>query len=147
MTPSSKFGLSDFYYDAILIRVPYRKGVVWKWYAYWGSLVQEMTGWAPQLFSWPRTVGKHWMISPNTSPNQSKQGHVHLGFWSLWASPEGFAGYLAEPADNSDINRVDSVIFSLREALRKTEGRKTDVYVVGHSLGGAVSRYLSLSSP
>jgi hypothetical protein len=30
----SNYGLADVYYDVTLIRVPYRTGVVWKWYTY-----------------------------------------------------------------------------------------------------------------
>ncbi|EON68821.1 hypothetical protein W97_08079 [Coniosporium apollinis CBS 100218] len=140
LTPSSKYGFSDFYYDAMVIRIPYRKGTVWKWYAYWGSLILERTGWARRFFTWPRTVAGDWMTRPNEPPNELNGGHVHLGFWSLWASPEGFAGYNREGC----VSSKESVLHSVRKALKETNGRKTDVYVVGHSLGGAVSSFAAL---
>jgi hypothetical protein len=78
------------------------------------------------------------MTRANSQQNNLGGGRVHLGFWSLWASPEGFAGYCRK----GDILREPSVMNSIRGALEKTEGRKTEVCVVGHSLGGAVSRYI-----
>jgi alpha-beta hydrolase superfamily lysophospholipase len=80
------------------------------------------------------------MTSPNIKRDQPNGGHVHLGFWSLWASPEGFAGYDRQ----GEVSSTDSVITSIKQALKAADGRKTDVYVVGHSLGGAVSRYFPI---
>jgi hypothetical protein len=143
LTPPSRYGLSDFYYDGMLIRVPYRKGTVWKWYAYWGSLVLERTEWAPRFFAWPRTVATDWITEPNINSSEPNGGHVHLGFWSLWASPEGFAGFDRQ----GHVSSEDSIITSVKQALAsiKPDNVDIEVYVVGHSLGGAVSRYASLS--
>jgi hypothetical protein len=137
LTPSSKYGLSDFYYDAMLIRIPYRKGPIWKWYAYWGSLILQTTSLAPRLFTLSRIVARYWMERPNIYSSEQNAGYVHLGFWSLWASPEGFAGYDSK----GNVLHNDSVITSFRQALAKSHSKDTVVYVVGHSLGGAVSRY------
>jgi pimeloyl-ACP methyl ester carboxylesterase len=137
LTPSSKYGLSDFCYGATLIRIPYRKGPIWKWYAYWGSLILQTTSWAPGLFRRSRIVARYWIERPNIWSSQRNAGYVHLGFWSLWASPEGFAGYGAKGGASYE----NSVMTSLRQALKISQARNTIVYVVGHSLGGAVSRY------
>jgi hypothetical protein len=79
------------------------------------------------------------MVEPKTHTSEPNGGHVHLSFWSLWASPEGFAGY----NQDGTLSTEDSVIRSIQQALGSAERRKADivVYVVGHSLGGAVSRY------
>ncbi|KAH7138647.1 Alpha/Beta hydrolase protein [Dendryphion nanum] len=139
LTPSN-YGFSDFYYDAMLIRIPYRKGTVWKWYAYWGSLILERTRWAHWFFTWPRTVAGDWMNKPSSCSNEPNNGHVHLGFWSLWASPEGFAGYDREGCVSSETG----VLQSIRTALEKINGEKAELYVVGHSLGGAVSSFAAV---
>lgn len=134
-TPSG-FGPSDFYYDVFLIRVPYRTGPVWKWYTYWGSLIIQRT-WP--WMGWPRTVALDWMSRPYDTLRVEQEGALaHLGFWSLWASPEGFAGHgrLSE-----DTGRV---MHHLRKALEEAEQdrRDTEILVTGHSLGGAVSWYV-----
>jgi hypothetical protein len=138
----SNYGVSDFLHDAILIRVPYRKGIVWKWYAYWGSLVLERTASVHAWFRWPRTVANDWMSRPHgITTTENNAGHVHLGFWAMWASPEGFAGY------DRDGNLPDGsharIIQDVRDALKRAGDRDIEVYVVGHSLGGAVSWYAS----
>lgn len=159
----SNFSYSDFAYDATLIRVPYRPGAVWKWWSYWGSLILERS---PKIFGWPRTVAMDWMSrgslpddsestaasrsdeplitvagrSEESHNNVADRGNVHLGFWSLWASPEGFARY---DTDGNLLND-NSVLKRVTEALEKTKNNETEVFVVGHSLGGAVSWYVSL---
>jgi hypothetical protein len=82
------------------------------------------------------------MARPYETSDEPSGGHVHLGFWSLWASPEGFVGYGRQGL----LLCKDSVILSLRQALDPEKTRKTVVYVVGHSLEGAVSRYFSIPS-
>jgi hypothetical protein len=69
-------------------------------------------------------------------------GDVHLGFWSLWASPEGFAGY--DRFGNLPENKP-RVLLKVQEALNNgREGKGTEILVVGHSLGGAVSCFAAL---
>jgi hypothetical protein len=159
----SNFSYSDFAYDATLIRVPYRPGAVWKWWSYWGSLILERS---PKFLGWPRTVAVDWMSrgslpddsesttasrsdeplipvagrSEESHNNVADRGNVHLGFWSLWSSPEGFARY---DTDGKLLND-NSVLKKVTEALEKTKNNETEVFVVGHSLGGAVSWYVSL---
>lgn len=137
----SNYGVSDFLHDAILIRIPYRKGTVWKWYSYWGSLILENTASAHNWLGWPRTVANDWMNRPHESPKpENNAGDVHLGFWALWASPEGFAGY------NRDGKLIDGpdakIIQQVKEAIGGAGDREIEIYVVGHSLGGAVSWYV-----
>jgi hypothetical protein len=131
----SNYGVSDFLHNAILIRVPYRKGAVWKWYTYWGSLILEKTS---MRFKPPRTVAAEWMS--RGSPEEStldNAGHVHLGFWALWASHEGFAGY--DEWGNLPEDEKAKIILQVRTAIVHAGTEDIDVYVVGHSLGGAVS--------
>ncbi|KAK5087510.1 hypothetical protein LTR70_007055 [Exophiala xenobiotica] len=72
----SNYGLADFYHDATVIRIPYRKGTVWKWYSFWGSLILGRT---PGFLGWPRTVAAHWMSCPYDDPITDRvNGHVHL---------------------------------------------------------------------
>ncbi|KAF1926982.1 uncharacterized protein M421DRAFT_28883, partial [Didymella exigua CBS 183.55] len=77
------------------------------------------------------------MTRPNNCANELYSGHVHLRFWSLWASPEGFAGYDQE----GNVLSKDGVLKSIRKVIRETAGKKTNIYVVKHSLRGAVLRY------
>jgi Lipase (class 3) len=134
-TPSN-YGFSDFYYDAILIRVPYRAGTIWKWYAYWATIILK----TPSCFSWPRAVAEDWISRPRPElVGNEDAGLVHLGFWSLWASPEGFAGYDREGQLPEGANA--RILHHLTKALEDASGRDTEVLVVGHSLGGAVSWY------
>ncbi|KAG4279178.1 hypothetical protein FPRO04_13678 [Fusarium proliferatum] len=142
----SNYGLSDFYYDATVIRVPYRKGSVWKWYAYWGTLILERTQWAPALFSGSRRVAADWVSRPyEESLAQRQYGHVHLGFWSLWASQEGFAGYNGQ-GDLPNDTRDYGLLQHCKEAIEQAKGKnkRTEIIVVGHSLGGAVSCFAAL---
>ena len=68
----------------------------------------------------------------------SQKGDVHLGFWSLWAAPEGFAGY--DGCGNLQPMRPHRLLLKVQEALKAREKEKdTEILVVGHSLGGAVS--------
>lgn len=140
----SNYGLSDFYYDATVIRVPYRKGSLWKWYAYWGTLILEITRRAPGFFSVPRRVAADWISRPSgESLTQRHDGLVHLGFWSLWASPEGFAGYTRQgvlPGNPNDYRLLQHCREAIEQA--QSENRQTEILVVGHSLGGAVSWYV-----
>jgi len=137
----SNYGLADFYHDATVTRIPYRKGTVWKWYSFWGSLILGRT---PGFFGWPRTVAAHWMSCPYDDPiTERVNEHVHLGFWSLWASPEGFAGYdewRRLSNDSSNYRILEKVIQAVKEAER--DGRETEIFGLGHSLGGAVSWYV-----
>ena len=151
--PPSNIGLSDFYYDAFLIRTPYTEGTIWKWYAYWGSLVLERTSHPllSKLFAHSRIVAANWLSTPNSDRiGNAIRGDVHLGFWSLWASPEGFAGYAAEPGEDGEPSLIDKprILSRIRKAVERSrqEGWKTEITVVGHSLGGAVSRYVSQCS-
>ncbi|KAH8194183.1 hypothetical protein TruAng_011653 [Truncatella angustata] len=152
----SNYGLADFYYDATLIRVPYRKGPVWKWYSYWAMLILGGTQWCPSFFAGPRRIAADWLARPYSEfPGQGtdgdarhldqlKDGHVHLGFWSLWASPEGFAGYNNEGRLLNGDN--DSCLLShCKGAINKAKAhQRTEILVVGHSLGGAVSCFAAL---
>jgi hypothetical protein len=72
-----------------------------------------MTEWAPRLFAWPRTVAEDWMARPHRNSDEPSGGHVHLGFWSLWASPEGFAGYDRQ----GNLSWEASVILGLKRAI------------------------------
>ncbi|KAK8007070.1 hypothetical protein PG989_001060 [Apiospora arundinis] len=141
----SNYGLSDFYYDATIIRVPYREGAVWKWYAYWGTLILEWTRRARGWFSGPRRVAADWISRPYCQPQpQGQDRQVHLGFWSLWASQEGFSGYDGQgdlPGDRRGV--IQHLRRALQEAQNKNE--RTEVIVVGHSLGGAVSCFAALA--
>ncbi|KAH8770739.1 hypothetical protein F5883DRAFT_713360, partial [Diaporthe sp. PMI_573] len=136
--------LSDFYYDATIIRIPYRKGSVWKWYAYWGTLILERTQRAQRLFSGSRRVAADWVSRPyRENISQRKDGNVHLGFWSLWASQEGFAGYDDQGA-LPDSRR--GLLQRCKQAIvqAKDNNKRTEILVVGHSLGGAVSCFAAL---
>ncbi|KAK5056195.1 hypothetical protein LTR84_012748 [Exophiala bonariae] len=137
----SNHGLSDFYYDATVIRVPYRQGSVWKWYSFWGMLMLEKTKWV-----WPRRVGADLVSKPSgESITARNDGHVHLGFWALWASPEGFAGFddranpPTTPSSTGLLGRCQQAITNAQK-----ENRRTEILVVGHSLGGAVSCFAAL---
>lgn len=66
------------------------------------------------------------------------RGNVHLGFWSLWASPEGFARYDTK----GNLSNDNSVLEKVTQALEKTKNDETEIFVVGHSLGGVVSWYV-----
>ncbi|KFA61114.1 hypothetical protein S40285_10522 [Stachybotrys chlorohalonatus IBT 40285] len=139
----SNYGLSDLYYDATLIRVPYRTGVVWKWYTYWGSLVLEGS----------------LVYRPEGYVNtELRYPLVHLGFWALWASPEGFAGYdryghlwkdqklndsqeYQTPREPVREGTLQSILQRLQES---DESQETEILVVGHSLRGAVSCFAAL---
>jgi hypothetical protein len=155
----SNYGLADFYYDATVIRVPYRKKSVWKWYSYWGRLILERTQRHPSRCAGPRRIAADWLARPYSefpdqrqddnshlgfeSLDQLRDGHVHLGFWSLWASPEGFAGYnnegqLLDGRDDSPL--LAHCKEEIEEAKRNN--KRTEILVVGHSLGGAVSWYV-----
>jgi hypothetical protein len=162
----SNYGLADLYYDATLIRVPYHTGVVWKWFAYWGTLVLEGSNRFSSCFTYPRKVGAGLVFHPHGDRVYNREnGLVHLGFWALWASPEGFAGYnrkghlwtaqkshdskgLPEGSQNSQVSddertpvgpgALQSVLKAVAEAKKRHQ--KTEILVVGHSLGGAVSR-------
>ena len=143
--PPSNLGLSDFYYDAFLIRTPSTEGTVWKWYAYWGSLVLQRTHHPllSKMFSHSRLVAADWLSRPDKDRiRDADKGDVHLGFWSLWASPEGFAGYKAQPSGTnarSTLIASPRILSRVREAVGQ-DGKTTKIMVVGHSLGGAVSR-------
>ncbi|CAH0044692.1 unnamed protein product [Clonostachys solani] len=155
----SNYGLADLYYDATLIRVPYRKGVVWKWYTYWGSLVLKGSNWARCCFPWPRQVAAGLIYRPggyvDTGPSYPL---VHLGFWALWASPEGFAGYdhyghlwKEKEVNDSQESQTprepvrEGVLQSVLQRLQESdENQRTEILVVGHSLGGAVSCFAAL---
>jgi hypothetical protein len=151
----SNYGLADLYYDATLIRVPYRKGVVWKWFTYWGSLVLGGSNWMRNYFVWPREVAGGLISRPYPDAiSDRRNGLVHLGFWALWASPEGFAGYNRDghlwtnQIVNGDAEAPESPREPVREGVLQTvlkmveegdQSRETEILVVGHSLGGAVS--------
>ena len=79
----------------------------------------------------------HNRTGPRTAPEE-QLGGVHLGFWSLWASPEGFAGY---DGDGNLDTVNEGVILRVKDALDRCRAAKktTEILVVGHSLGGAVS--------
>jgi len=143
----SNYGLADFYHDATLIRVPYRPGTVWKLYSYWGSLILERTQSASNFFAWPRKVATYWVSRPYNQPIiERHNGHVHLGFWSLWASPEGFAGYDNcgnLPNDSENHRILKKVLQAVADAERRN--RNTEIFVTGHSLGGAVSWYVTFT--
>lgn len=102
----------------------------------------QKTSQSPSAYPWPRKVAMDWMSKGSHSKEEMASlggyGNVHLGFWSLWASPEGFARYdkRGKLADDN------SVLAKVTEALEKTENNDTEVFVVGHSLGGAVSSYV-----
>ncbi|KAK5079530.1 hypothetical protein LTR70_009188 [Exophiala xenobiotica] len=142
----SNYGLADFYNDATLTRIPYQPGTVWKLYSYWGSLILERTQGASNFCAWPRKVAAYWVSRPYNKPVTERQnGHVHLGFWSLWASPEGFAGYdsCGSLSNDSEHHRIlEKVLQAVSRAER--ENRKTEIFVAGHSLGGAVSCFAAL---
>ncbi|KFA56326.1 hypothetical protein S40293_11255 [Stachybotrys chartarum IBT 40293] len=155
----SNYGLSDLYYDATLIRVPYRTGVIWKWYAYWGSLVLEGSNWARDYLAWPRQVAAGLIYRPDGYVNtELRYPLVHLGFWALWASPEGFAGYdryghlwKDQKSNGSQEHQTprepvrEGALQSVLQRLQESdESQKTEILVVGHSLGGAVSCFAAL---
>ncbi|PNP38782.1 hypothetical protein TGAMA5MH_09005 [Trichoderma gamsii] len=153
----SNYGLADLYYDATLIRVPYRTGVVWKWYTYWGTLVLEGSNWMRRCFVRPRQVAAGLIFRPDGGVMSGQSSPlVHLGFWALWASPEGFAGYGRDgnlktlDMNNSQASQSPrqqrvgvSVIRSVLDEVEKAGSQKTEILIVGHSLGGAVSWYVS----
>ncbi|KAJ9614400.1 hypothetical protein H2200_002536 [Cladophialophora chaetospira] len=154
--PPSNIGLSDFYYDAIIVRIPYTDGTVWKWWAYWGAMVLERTRlWFLTWLFYPmRASAADWISRPNhdriATSNPSRRvvdtdhGDVHLGFWSLWASPEGFAGY-DRSGDLPTSAEKRRLLLKVQEALDAgLEGKQTEILVVGHSLGGAVSCFAAL---
>ena len=83
-------------------------------------------------------------------------GLVHLGFWALWASAEGFGGYdrdgnlwkdqtpnavqRSQASDSPKQAVREGVLQSVLQLVEKADkSRKTEILVVGHSLGGAVS--------
>lgn len=151
----------------MLMRIPYTTGTVWKWFAYWGALVLERTSCLPFRYpplSWlvhpARMSAADWISRPNhnrtrslsesqieaqtaslqetrTRPEESL-GTAHLGFWSLWASPEGLAGY---DGDGNLDSAKPGVILGVKAALDRCRdaSKPTEILVVGHSLGGAVS--------
>jgi Lipase (class 3) len=142
----SNYGLSDLYYDATLIRIPYTECTVWKWFACWGSLVLEVTrlGRMSWLFYLPRLSAADWISRPDQDrialPNR---GTVHLGFWALWATPEGFAGYDAWSRYQEEKQR--RMLHEVKVALDTgAKDKETEIMVVGHSLGGAVSCFAAL---
>lgn len=143
--PPSNYGPSDFYYDATIVRIPYTHGTVWKWWAYWGSLVLERTrlGCLTGVFNPARVSAADWISRPSHDRiATSGLGDVHLGFWSLWASPEGFAGY---DRQGNLREREPGILLKVHEALvNGQEGKSTEILVVGHSLGGAVSCFAAL---
>jgi hypothetical protein len=72
---------------------------------------------------------------------------VHLGFWALWASAEGFAGYdrfgeLRKDEETSDGPIFQGIIPSVMKKVEDAKGQEMEILVVGHSLGGAVSWYV-----
>lgn len=146
----SNYGLADIYYDLTLIRVPYRTGVVWKWYTYWGTLVLGGSDRFAtcNIWSWPRKVAAGAISRPQGN-KVADTGNllVHLGFWALWASPEGFAGYdragelWKSPKAYNEPVRM-GVLQSVIQKVRDAKGQDIDIFVVGHSLGGAVSWYV-----
>ena len=80
------------------------------------------------------------MSRPNETLVTEQEGAlVHLGFWFLWASPEGFAGYDRKGGLRGGADA--RVMHHLEAALKDADKRETEVLVVGHSLGGAVSWY------
>ena len=144
----SNYGLADIYYDATLIRVPYRTGVVWKWYTYWGTLILGGSDRFRPFWGAPRRVAAG-LISRPQGIHVADKGNllVHLGFWALWASAEGFAGYdrfgkLREDEETSDGPVFQGVMQSVFKKVRDAKGQQMEILVVGHSLGGAVSWYV-----
>jgi hypothetical protein len=144
----SNFGLGDLYYDLTLIRVPYRPGVMWKWYTYWGTLILQWTSWS--RCSCIRRIAAGLIHRPNGrhDSRQEEDPLVHLGFWALWASPEGLAGYNEQGELWQDGNALEPqkrvrggvlhrLLQEAEEAARNKH--KMEIFVVGHSLGGAVS--------
>lgn len=154
----SNYGLADLAYEATLIRVPYREGVVWKWFTYWGTLILEGSNKFRGILSGPRKTAVGLISRPDGNHVEDENNRlVHLGFWALWASPEGFAGYdrdghlwmeqkmreLAKkempvyPSETTRQGILQSVLCDVQQA--RDENKKTELYIVGHSLGGAVS--------
>lgn len=90
-----------------------------------------------------------WISQPyGYNVHSRRDGLVHLGFWSLWFSAEGFAGfdrygqlwrnqYTKTTPVRSGV--LQSVYDLVRQAKRANPARAVEVLVTGHSLGGAVS--------
>jgi hypothetical protein len=136
---ADNIGWSDFYYNSFVIRLPYTEGKVYKWYSYWGAVMLEMTRrlWH---FSPPRIVAS-WLISrPNNKLLKDRDcGDVHLGFWSLWASPKGFSGDYHDHITSEGTRKERGVLEEVMDLLQDIKEEETEVWIVGHSLGGAVS--------
>jgi hypothetical protein len=132
---------------------------MWKWYTYWGTLILQGSSWAwaRRVFAWNRRVAAGLIYRPEGHLDAERTNPlVHLGFWALWASPEGFAGYdhqgnLWKPEQTSNPGGslrtrqparegegvLQSVLQEAEEAAEEKE--EMEILVVGHSLGGAVS--------
>jgi hypothetical protein len=154
----SNYGLADLYYNATLIRVPYREGTVWKWFAYWGTRILEGSNWCNCVYGWPRKTASGLLSRPRGDAFSGYgNGLVHLGFWALWAAPEGFAGYdrngylWEDQKDDRTLEqtRPDDGRTSVHHGIlqnvaklvcqAKSDNQNVEILVVGHSLGGAVS--------